>query len=271
MKRTPEELAQTERFEQSYTNLQADVMLTIERQVCGCDYGGNSWTTRVEAEQIETLLELKPGIHLLDLGAGSGWPGLYLAKRSGCDLTLLDLPLKGLQIAAQRARNDRMSGACRITCADATNMPFGDACFDAISHSDLLCCLKEKRAVLEACRRVLRRSGRMVFTVISLAANLSPTERVSTLQAAPEFAESEVDYATLLSQTGWSVIDYQDVSKTYAESSHRQQEAIKANRDDVIAIIGEADYTNRLVRYASKVAALTEGRLQRQMFVTGIA
>jgi len=49
MKRSPEELAQTERFEQAYANLQSAVMLSIERQVCGCDYGGNSWTTRDEA------------------------------------------------------------------------------------------------------------------------------------------------------------------------------------------------------------------------------
>jgi 2-polyprenyl-3-methyl-5-hydroxy-6-metoxy-1,4-benzoquinol methylase len=81
MKRSPEELAQTERFEKSYSNLQSAVMLAIERQVCGCDYGGNSWTTRDEAQHIGANLDLKPGMRLLDVGAGSGWPGLYLADQ----------------------------------------------------------------------------------------------------------------------------------------------------------------------------------------------
>jgi hypothetical protein len=97
MNRSPEELAQTARFEQSYSNLQSAVMLSIERQVCGCDYGGNSWTTRDEAQRIGAMLGLGPGVRLLDVGAGSGWPGLYLAEQSGCDLALIDLPLSGLK------------------------------------------------------------------------------------------------------------------------------------------------------------------------------
>lgn len=267
MKRSPEELAQTERLEQSYKNRQSEVMLSIERQVCGCDYGGNSWTTRVEAQEIETLLGLKPGLRFLDLGAGSGWPGLYLAKSSGCDLTLVDLPMSGLKIAAERAFSDQMTGACWITRANATNLPFKDGCFDAISHSDLLCCLKQKRAVLESCNRVLCKGGRMVFTVISMAANLSRAERENTLGTAPEFVESEMGYLTMLEQSGWSVMDNQDLSAAYAASCHRQVKAMKKNKDDYITINGACDYDDRLTRYASKFAALEDGRLRRELFV----
>jgi ubiquinone/menaquinone biosynthesis C-methylase UbiE len=267
MKRSPEELAHTERLEQSYKDRQSDVMLSIERQVCGCDYGGNSWTTRDQAQEIETLLGLKPGIRFLDLGAGSGWPGMYQAKNSGCDLTLVDLPMSGLKIAAERAFSDQMTGACWVACANATNLPFRDGCFDAISHSDLLCCLKQKSAVLESCNRVLGKGGRMVFTVISMAANLSRTERENTLGTAPEFVESEVDYLTMLEQSGWSVIDNQDLSAAYAASCHRQVKAMKQNKDDYIIITGASDYDDRLTRYASKFAALEDGRLRRELFV----
>jgi SAM-dependent methyltransferase len=271
MTRSPAELEQTARFEQSYVNAQTDVMLSIERRVCGCDYGGNSWTTREEAEGIATLLALRPGVHYLDLGAGSGWPGLYLAKTSGCDLTLVDLPLSGLQIAAARARDDRLSGACGVTCGDATGLPFDDACFDAISHSDLLCCLQQKRAVLEECRRVLRGNGRMVFTVISLAPGLDPAQRESTRATAPEFVESDKDYGTLLTQTGWILIDRQDISDAYAASSRLQLKAMSENRDAVIDVIGAAEFDNRLARYGSRIRAIDEGRMLREMFVASVA
>ena len=89
---TPEELALKQRYEAVYERSQAPVMLSIERSVCGCDYGGNSWTTRAEADDLITMLDLRPGSHLLDLGAGSGWPALYVAKMSGCAVTLVDLP-----------------------------------------------------------------------------------------------------------------------------------------------------------------------------------
>ncbi len=267
MKRTSAEQAQTERLEKSYVQLQSSVILSIERDVCGCDYGGNSWTTLVEAQRISELLGLKPGLRLLDVGAGSGWPGLYMAENSGCDVTLLDIPLAGLRIAADRAYTDQIAGACWVTCADATKMPFNDASFDALSHSDLLCCLKQKRAVLESCNRVTRRGGRMAFTVISLAANLGPEELKRALAASPEFVESDEDYLTLLSQTGWRLLESQDLSLDYAASTRRQLKAMKKNKQSLMAIIGESDYADRYKKHTSKLAALHDGLLRRELFV----
>lgn len=267
MKRTTAELAQTERLEKSYVQLQSSVMLSIEREVCGCDYGGSSWTTLVEAQRISSLLGLKPGLRLLDVGAGSGWPGLYIAGRSGCDLTLLDLPMTGLRVAADRANADQITGICWFTCGDATKMPFNDHSFDAISHSDLLCCLEQKRAVLEACNRVIRSGGRMAFTVISLAAKTSAEELEHTLEVAPEFVESETDYVTLLAQTGWRLLENQNLSQDYAASCRRQIKAMVDNSHDLIAVIGAADYADRLKRHKSKLLVLRDGLLQRELFV----
>ncbi|TMG93215.1 MAG: hypothetical protein E6H76_00330, partial [Betaproteobacteria bacterium] len=76
-------------------------MRDLERSVCGCAYGSTSWTTRPEAERIAQLLELRPAVKLLDVGAGTGWPGLYLAELTGCDVVVVDLPLGGLRLALE--------------------------------------------------------------------------------------------------------------------------------------------------------------------------
>ena len=76
MSRTTAEKEQQERFDTHYAQTRLPVMRAIERQVCGCAYGSNSWTTRAEADDIARQLRLGPGIRLLDIGAGAGWPGL---------------------------------------------------------------------------------------------------------------------------------------------------------------------------------------------------
>jgi SAM-dependent methyltransferase len=268
MKRSPEEQAQTERLESTYERLRSPVMSSIERRVCGCDYGGNSWTTRVEAERIGALLGLRSGLRFVDVGSGSGWPGLYLAEKSGCDVVLVDLPLAGLRIAANRANTDKLAGDCRVMCADAAHMPFSDASFDALSHSDLLCCLKDKRAVLESCQRVTRRGGRMVFTVISIAPNLSREDQKRAEGKGPEFVESDTDYLTLLTQTGWTVLDSEDLSSAYADSVRRQVEADKENQNEVIAVLGACEYADRQAGWKSTLSALDGGLLRRELFVT---
>ena len=110
----------------------------------------------------------------------------------------------------------------------------------------------------------------MAFTVISVAANLSPTEREDTLGVAPEFVESETDYLTMLEQTGWSVIEHQDLSDAYAASCRRQVKAMRDNKDEVIAITGQNDFDIRLAELVSKDSALNDGRLRRELFVVRV-
>ncbi len=271
MKRTPEERAQRERFDAAYLRAQSSVMLSIERSVCGCDYGGNSWTTRDEAQQISTCLGLRPGLRLLDVGAGSGWPGLYLAETSGCDVVLVDLPLTGLRIAAERAARDRIPGTCWVALADGAYLPFCDDSFDAVSHSDLLCCLKPKRLVLETCQRVTRADGRMVFTVISVTPGLAGGDYRRAVENGPEFIESDIDYPSLLHQTGWTVLDYQDITLDYVASCSRQLRADEERKDALTTLIGATELGERLADWRSKLSVLNEGLLRRELFVASPA
>jgi cyclopropane fatty-acyl-phospholipid synthase-like methyltransferase len=267
MKCSPEEQAQRQRYDEFYPRAQLPIMLSIERAVCGCDYGGSSWTTRDEAQQIAALLELRPGLRLLEVGAGSGWPGLYLAKMSGCDIALVDLPLAGLRIAAERAVKDCISGACWIAVADAATLPFHGRSFDAVSHSDVLCCLREKRAAFEACRQVIRNTGRMAFTVISVAPGLSHDDYRRAVACGPEFIVSEADYQTLLAQTAWTVLDCQDITMDYAASLRRNLRADQERREALQSLIGAPAFAERQAGWRSKITALDGGLLRRELFV----
>jgi cyclopropane fatty-acyl-phospholipid synthase-like methyltransferase len=264
---SPEERAQRARFELLYKRSQTPVMLAIESSVCGCDYGGNSWTTRAEAEQIATSLALKPGMRLLDLGAGSGWPGLYLGKTSGCDVVLVDLPLSGLRIAAERADKESLSGTVWTAVADAADLPFQDGSFDAISHSDLLCCLRQKHAVLDACRRAVRDHGRMVFTVVCVAPGLSAKKYCRAVANGPEFIETDTEYPALLAQTGWNITGHEDITMAYSATCRRQLHADETQRDRLVPLFGASEFAKRVAGWRSKIAAMRDNLLRRELFV----
>ena len=162
------EKQQSDAMDAYYEHAQHPAMLKIERQVCGCDYGASSWTTRSEADRMAVLLELRPGSRLLDVGSGSGWPGLYLSRTTGCDLALVDLPAFGLKIAQTRRMKETSNSSVWLALADAAALPFAHNSFDAVCHTDLLCCLMRKTSVLRACQNILRPGRLMVFSVISV-------------------------------------------------------------------------------------------------------
>ena len=267
----PDEQAVRERFDDLYRLVQAPIKREIERAVCGCDYGGTSWTTRREAEHVGELLGLAPGQRLLEVGAGSGWPGLYLARTTGCDVTLLDLPLTGLRIAAERAVADRLTRACRIVLADGAALPFGSGAFDAVSHSDVLCCLDAKLPVLRACRRVIRSGGRMVFTVIFPKPGLSSADHDRAVESGPPFVETALAYPAMLRQAGWVITDHADLTAEYAQTVRRLLRQEEAHADKLIGLYGEAEFSEKLAGRRRKLRVLEEGLLRRELFAATTA
>ena len=245
----------------------SDAMRDLERSFCGCDYGSTSGTTRLEAERIAQLLELRPAATLLDLGAGSGWPGLYLAQLTGCDVVMVDLPLAALRIARERAAADGLAQRCEVVAADGAALPFGDASFDALNHSEVLCCTPDKLGVLRACRRVARDGSRMVFTVIAPAPSLADSERRIAIASGPKFVDIEDDYAVLLGQSGWCLRERTDLSKALSQSMRAELDGMLARADALAQVFGSGEFAERMKRQQATIAALDSGLLRRELFV----
>jgi ubiquinone/menaquinone biosynthesis C-methylase UbiE len=120
--------------------LQPDQLVThVERLVIGSDFGADGYTTVEQADELARRLELRPGRRLLDLGCGSGWPGLYLSMQTGCRVVLSDVPLDGLRRARGRAVREQLGARCVVVVASGPHLPFAGESFDAVVHTDVLC------------------------------------------------------------------------------------------------------------------------------------
>lgn len=254
-------------FEQSYGKVTSPVLLSIERKVCGCDYGGTSWTTRTDAERMGDALRLSPQTTLLEVGAGAGWPALYLAKRSGCSAVLVDLPLEGLHVAAERIRADGLSGRCIVMQGDGAAMPVDNARFDAISHSDVLCCLPDKEGVLRECRRAIRADGRMAFTVIYIPEGLSRADYAEAKEAGPSFVEAGAAYEVMLAETGWRLVARADLTESWAGSMRRMIDARLAHANELIELASAREQEVFIAEMRRKLRAVERRLLERAMFV----
>jgi methylase of polypeptide subunit release factors len=136
---TREERDVRQRFGDRYREDRTEALKQIERAVIGGDWGAEGYTTVAQADRLGDALRLDLGRRLLDLGAGRGWPGLYLAVHTGCDVVLSDVPLGGLRVARARAETEGVADHAVAVAASARALPFRPATFDAIVHTDVLC------------------------------------------------------------------------------------------------------------------------------------
>jgi 2-polyprenyl-3-methyl-5-hydroxy-6-metoxy-1,4-benzoquinol methylase len=123
-------------FDQRYGAALPPIACQIEQRVIGGDWGANGYTTMDQADTLAHELHLSATDRLLDLGTGRGWPGLYLATRTGCQVVLTDLPLEGLRVAANR---EGLAARTAVVAAAASALPFQAGSFDAVIHTDVLC------------------------------------------------------------------------------------------------------------------------------------
>lgn len=267
MTRSAAETKMLAQFDQSYERMCAPVMMAIERRVCGCDYGGTSWTTQEEAGRLAEALGLDGGKRLLEIGAGAGWPALYLSKLTGCSAILTDLPPAGLRLAENRAASDGLDRRCHVVQANGADLPLESASVDAVSHSDVLCCLPDKLGVLRECRRAIRASGRMAFFVVFIAEGLSARDHAEAVAAGPPFVEAETGYRNLLARAGWRQVDVIDMTATFAKSARAMLRAREVHADQLMEMMRAGEYEQMMSRNRQLIPAIDLGLLNRALFV----
>lgn len=253
-------------FADSYDLSRLPAMRRVEEAVLGCDYGGTSWTTRQQAIRMIESLHVGREQHLLDIGSGSGWPALFVANQSGCGTTLVDIPLNALGQARDRAQQDGLANRVNTVAASGAALPFGDATFDVITHSDVLCCLPEKIEMLRECRRVIKDDAISLFSVIWIPAGLSPEDHDRAIEAGPPFIDTPGDYAVLLQETGWQLIERTDVTPDYRQSLVTLVDALQ-NDTELLEALGADKINESRERRQEQIDSIDAGLLKREIFV----
>lgn len=262
---TQTEAQNIERFADKYRLCCSPVRLDIERDALGADYGSTGYTTRAQADELGRLLALGPGVRLADIGSGSGWPGLYLAERTGCEVFGTDLPFDGVRRARVRARADGLAGRATYAVATGRSQPFRHGSFDAVVHTDVLCCLGPKLAMLRACRNLLRAGGRMAFTTILVAPGLDATQHRRAVRAGPWQVLARRSYPELLEQAGFTDVIDVDVSEDYGRIQAAWLDATETRADEVRQLTSDVEFREAQSDRRRARAAIEEGLLRRSL------
>jgi ubiquinone/menaquinone biosynthesis C-methylase UbiE len=156
-------------------------------------------------------LESLNGKRILEVGAGSGRDGIFMAGR-GASVVSLDYSPDSLQmISAQVSEKDDVS----VCCGDAFALPFPEGTFDLVFHQGLLEHFRNPGDMIREHHRVLKKGGYILVDVPQRYHYYTPLKHIF-IAAGKWFAGWETEFSPgelerLLEENSYEVV------RTYGE------------------------------------------------------
>ncbi len=190
-----------------------------------------SFVTVKELEWMMDRLRVGTGDTLVDAGCGLGGPALWMLKKTGADLTGLDISSVAIDEARARAARLGLAEHARFAVASFDKTGLDGASVDAIMSEDAIQYAPDKRAVMAEFGRILRPGGRLVFA----AFELEPA-RVAGL---PVLGVDPVDdYRPLLHDAGFTEQTYLE-SPAWSSIVRTTYQSLLDSRDALVKEMGE--------------------------------
>ena len=162
---------------------------------------------REATQELAAQMELRPGLHLLDVGGGIGGPVRYFAAEYGCRVTGVDLTEEFVVVSRSLTRRTKLDHAVEFVHGSALALPFGTANFDRAYTIHAGMNIADKEGLFREVRRVLKPDG--LFAIFDLMRTAEGPMRYPVPWALTDetsFVSHVNDYRNTLAATGFDVI-----------------------------------------------------------------
>jgi demethylmenaquinone methyltransferase/2-methoxy-6-polyprenyl-1,4-benzoquinol methylase len=181
-----------------------------------------------------TWLRPRPGMHLLDVGGGTGDIAFAFRSLGGGRVTVCDINAEMLRVGHGRAEERGLNEGIGWVCGDAENLPVASASVDAYSTAFCLRNVTDVPAALAEARRVLKPGGRFLclefsrvllpvldrlydaysFRVLPALGELVAEDREAYQYLAESIRRfpSQEQFAAMIGEAGLSRVTYRNLS-----------------------------------------------------------
>jgi SAM-dependent methyltransferase len=256
-------------YDSAYSNYAAEVYRQVRLATYGDDLGQTSWVLREESRQIPRALGVTIGSRVLEIGCGSGGYALHLAATTGCSILGIDINQAGINNANSLARERNLSDRAEFQeCDVARPLPFAGSAFAAAFANDVLCHVPARVDLLREIFRVLRPSGRLLFSDALIVGGAVTHQEIATRSSIGVYIFTPPAYnERLIGEAGFRLLEATDTTANAAAIAQRWHDARNHHRDALAAIEG-ADNFEGLQQFLACVHTLCrERRLLRVLYL----
>jgi sarcosine/dimethylglycine N-methyltransferase len=200
--------------------------------------------------------------HVLDVCSGLGGPARYLAWKTGCQVTGLDLTSSRVDGARALTQAAGLDDRVAFVQGNALAMPFDDAVFTLAVSQEAFAHIPDKPQLIGQCARVLKAGGRLVFTDIMSRAALAEDD-ARRLYDGMRFSEiaTAAAYAHWLQAAGLEVVETVDLTAEWTRILVDRHAMYRSLQAQTVARLGQEHFDRYDQAYAHFVGLYQRGVL----------
>ncbi|CAN5120519.1 methyltransferase domain-containing protein [soil metagenome] len=188
-------------------------------------------------------LGLGPQSRVLDIGAGVGGPARYLAHKTGCHVTALELQRELHAIGVDLTRRTGLAERVTHVCGDALAEPLPDAGFDAVVSWLAIVHIPERARLFRRLAKALRSGGGCYVEDLCTHKPFAPQDREDARRIVyANSLSSQADYARDLGAAGFSDVAVTDLTPDWGPFAADRLAAWRQNQAAYARVHGEGAY-----------------------------
>jgi SAM-dependent methyltransferase len=168
---------------------------------------------RAATEALAAAADPAYGSTVLDVGAGLGGPGRWLAAHFECHVTCLDVTPEYCEAAEALTKFTGLATLVAVRQGDALHTPFDDCCFDLVWAQNAFMNIEDKSGLFRELHRVLKPGGKLAFMEVMAGPSGDPVYFPVPWADRPElsFLEPPDNYRKRLEGRDWEVLLWEDM------------------------------------------------------------
>ncbi len=225
-------------------------------------YGGTAAVDRLIA-----TAGVRAADRVLDVCSGLGGPARYIAWKTGCQVTGLDLTISRVEGARELTAAAGLSDRVRFEHGNALDLPFADAAFTLAMGQEAFAHIPDKPRLVAGIARVLQPGGRLVFSDI-LSRQPLGADDARRLFDGMRFSEiaSEAHYRGWLRDAGLDRVQATDLSEEWTRILVERHAMYRSLQAQTVARLGQAHFDRYDQAYEHFVGLYRSGVLGGALF-----
>lgn len=184
---------------------------------------------------------------VLDLGAGYGGSGRYLAERFGCKVVCLNLSETQNDLNRKLTKEAGLEDLVSVVYGDFENVPDPDGSYDIVWSQDAFLHSGNRPKVLDEVKRLLKPGGQLVFTDPMQSDGCPPGVLQPVLDRIKlETLGSFAFYRKELEKRGFREENIEDLTDQLRNHYARVGKELKSHYDEAVARSGKTYVDNML-------------------------